>query len=67
MAEVTKIAWTHHSPVDRGREAISPVIGRRPLPMFSDNHGGIMEEWPAELRVRQCPENFVPQYSEATC
>jgi protein gp37 len=28
---------------------------------LADSHGGDMAEWPEDLRVRQCPESFVPQ------
>lgn len=28
---------------------------------FDDSHGGDIDEWPEDIRVRQCPENFVPQ------
>lgn len=37
--------------------------GRR-LPL-QDLHGGNWTEWPADLRVRQCPERFFPQLEYA--
>jgi protein gp37 len=39
-------------------------IGRVPL-RLADAHGGDWNEWPEDLRVRQCPEGFYPQLVEA--
>lgn len=38
--------------------------GLLPLKLV-DSHGGNWEEWPADLRVRQCPETFFPQLASA--
>lgn len=35
------------------------VSGGRPVEL-QDSHGGNMDEWPSSIRVRQCPEAFVP-------
>ena len=40
-----------------------PVDGGSPMPL-ADSHGGDWEEWPRDLRVRQCPENHIPSLME---
>ena len=44
----------------------NPEDSSRRIPlMLADGHGGDMAEWPEELRVRQCPETFVPSFCQS--